>query len=44
MLLTARDSSADRAEAEQAGGDAYLTKPFSPLELLDVIERLLEKS
>ena len=44
VLLTARDSSADRAEAEEAGGDAYLTKPFSPLELLDVIERLLAKS
>ncbi len=44
VLLTARDSPADRAEAEDAGGDAYLTKPFSPLELLDVIERLLEKS
>ena len=44
VLLTARDSSADRAEAEEAGGDADLTKPFSPLELLDVIERLLAKS
>jgi ribonuclease P protein subunit RPR2 len=28
------------AEAERAGADAYLRKPFSPLELLGLVERL----
>jgi CheY-like chemotaxis protein len=37
VLLTARDRSEDRAEGEAAGCDAYLTKPFSPLHLIEVI-------
>jgi two-component system, OmpR family, phosphate regulon response regulator PhoB len=41
VMLTARDSGDDRARGQEAGVDAYLTKPFSPLELLDVIEDLL---
>lgn len=42
ILLTARDSDVDRRRGASAGGDAYLTKPFSPLELIDEIERLLD--
>lgn len=42
ILLTARDSDEDRRLGEAAGGDAYLTKPFSPLELIDEIDRLLD--
>jgi putative two-component system response regulator len=38
LLLTG--SSDPRAAAEEAGADAYLTKPFSPLEVLAVVERL----
>ena len=41
VLLTARGQQADRAEGERSGCDAYLTKPFSPLELLDTIDALL---
>jgi two-component system, cell cycle response regulator len=37
VLLTARDRAEDRVAGEDAGCDAYLTKPFSPLHLIDVI-------
>lgn len=37
ILLTARDRAEDRAAGEAAGCDAYLTKPFSPLALIDRI-------
>lgn len=38
ILLTARDNEADRAAGKDAGCDGYLTKPFSPLELLEMID------
>ncbi|MBN8504325.1 MAG: response regulator [Burkholderiales bacterium] len=41
VMLTARAQMADREAASQAGADAYLVKPFSPLELLDVVRRSL---
>lgn len=37
ILLTARDTDADRDLGRAAGCDAYVTKPFSPLELLEII-------
>jgi two-component system, cell cycle response regulator len=37
ILLTARDRPEDRRTGEEAGCDAYLTKPFSPLQLIDII-------
>jgi two-component system, cell cycle response regulator len=37
ILLTARDRPEDRRAGEEAGCDAYLTKPFSPLQLIDII-------
>ena len=40
ILLTARDRAEDRAAGEAAGCDAYLTKPFSPLALIDRIGEL----
>jgi CheY-like chemotaxis protein len=43
ILLTARDSDEDRRRGREVGGDAYLTKPFSPLELIDEIDRLLQE-
>ncbi len=41
VMLTARDRADDRRAASQAGADHYLAKPFSPLELLQVVNRLL---
>jgi two-component system chemotaxis response regulator CheY len=38
VMLTAEDSA--RARAEQAGADFFLTKPFSPLELLRLVAEL----
>lgn len=35
LLLTAKDLEEDRANGVAAGCDAYLTKPFSPLALID---------
>jgi len=37
ILLTGRDTDEDRSRGEAAGCTAYVTKPFSPLELLELI-------
>jgi CheY-like chemotaxis protein len=37
ILLTARDRAEDRAAGAAAGCDDYVTKPFSPLALTDLI-------
>ena len=42
MLTSARDD-ADRRAGLEAGANRYLTKPFSPAELLDVVDQLLLK-
>lgn len=41
VMLTARSQDTDRQQGLQAGADAYLTKPFSPKQLLDVVKRLV---
>jgi two-component system, OmpR family, phosphate regulon response regulator PhoB len=41
LLLTARGQQRDREAGEQAGADEYLIKPFSPLQLIETLERLL---
>lgn len=43
VMLSARASSADRDAALDAGADRYLAKPFSPLELISVVETLLAR-
>ncbi len=42
VMLTARDDPELERAALGAGADAFLTKPFSAVELLDLVERLLE--
>jgi DNA-binding response OmpR family regulator len=37
IMLTARGQQADLDAGKTAGADAYLVKPFSPLELLDMV-------
>jgi CheY-like chemotaxis protein len=42
IMLTARARQADREAAVAAGADRYLAKPFSPLELISLVEELLD--
>jgi DNA-binding response OmpR family regulator len=42
ILLTALAESEDIKKGEDAGADAYLTKPFSPKELIDVIKSKIQ--
>ena len=41
VIISAKISDADQSEGLDVGADAYLTKPFSPLFLRSVINRLL---
>lgn len=43
ILLTAKAQDKDRECAKQAGVTAYVVKPFSPLHLLEIVERLISK-
>lgn len=38
VLLTAMGQQTDQAIGHQAGADAYVVKPFSPIQLLDLVE------
>jgi len=40
VILSEQDRLVDRVAAYAAGVDAYLAKPYSPLALLDVVQRL----
>jgi two-component system chemotaxis response regulator CheY len=44
VMLTAAHGDSVERQAEDAGADLFLTKPFSPLELLRLVDRLGEKS
>ncbi len=41
VLLTARGQEADKQAGMKAGADEYLIKPFSPMELMKVIGKVL---
>ncbi len=43
VLLTARGQRTDIERGQLAGCDAYLVKPFSPIELLDTVDRLVAR-
>jgi CheY-like chemotaxis protein len=44
VLLSARAQEADIQRGEKIGVDAYLTKPFDPDELIDIVRRLFESA
>jgi CheY-like chemotaxis protein len=44
VMLTAAHGDNVEREAEEAGADLFLTKPFSPLDLLRLVDRLGEKA
>ncbi|SMO80509.1 DNA-binding response regulator, OmpR family, contains REC and winged-helix (wHTH) domain [Alcanivorax sp. DSM 26295] len=44
LILTARDSWAERVDGLRAGADDYLTKPFHPEELLLRVQAVLRRS
>lgn len=41
VMLTAASHDEDRAGGDRVGADGYLTKPFSPLDLLQVVGRTM---
>ncbi len=42
IMLTARAQDRDVLQGYQYGADLYLTKPFSPMELLSLVRRVFE--
>ncbi len=42
VIFTARAEDADKKQSEEAGADAYITKPFEPPVLLAKIKELLK--
>ncbi|MDT7896536.1 MAG: hypothetical protein OXFUSZZB_000141 [Candidatus Fervidibacter sp.] len=42
IMLTARAQDRDVLQGYQYGADLYLTKPFSPLELISLVKRVFE--
>jgi two-component system chemotaxis response regulator CheY len=43
-MLTASHGDKVEGQAEEAGADLFLTKPFSPLDLLRLVDRLAEQT
>jgi DNA-binding response OmpR family regulator len=41
VILSAKGQDNDKQQGKQAGADGYLTKPFSPRQLLEVVSRHL---
>lgn len=41
LMLTAKAQDADREKATNAGADYFMSKPFSPMELLTLVENIL---
>src|SRR5512140_1181287 len=43
VMLTAKKSAVDQAKGGEVGANAYITKPFKSLKIMDTIEGLLAK-
>ncbi len=43
VMLTAASGDSIESDAEEAGADLFLTKPFSPLDLLRLVDQLGER-
>ncbi len=43
IILTARNQKGDEEEFVKSGADDYFFKPFSPLELINKVDEILEK-
>jgi CheY-like chemotaxis protein len=43
VMLTAQAQTEVRRRATEAGADVFLTKPFSPLQILEIVERKVVK-
>ena len=43
VMVTGRAQAADLERGEEVGADAYLTKPFEPAELIEVVTRLARR-
>ncbi|MFZ0075723.1 response regulator [Exiguobacterium undae] len=41
MMLTAKSQQSDRERAQEIGANYFFSKPFSPLELIDVVGGIL---
>ncbi|MEN9451987.1 MAG: hypothetical protein RLZZ369_1046 [Pseudomonadota bacterium] len=39
IILSAKGQDHDKQQGKQAGADGYLTKPFSPKQLLEVVNK-----
>jgi two-component system, OmpR family, phosphate regulon response regulator PhoB len=44
IMLTGLDEEEDQKSGLQAGADEYFTKPFSPLQLINKVVEILERS
>jgi DNA-binding response OmpR family regulator len=44
VMLTARGADEDRVRGREAGADDYFIKPFSPVQLLNKVYALLERT
>ncbi|MBI3995507.1 MAG: response regulator [Nitrospirae bacterium] len=44
IILTAKGQGADRKRGLEAGADAFMTKPFSPKEIIDTLRRVFGSS